>query len=87
MGHMGHSVQLHLEWHGDLLLHLLRRVAGPLRNHLCIGVRDIGIGLDGQVMEGNSTPNEQRFRRAKSISDRIISLALTPSSKIRVRWR
>lgn len=27
MGHMGHSVQLHLEWHGDLLLHLLRRVA------------------------------------------------------------
>ena len=45
---------------GDLLLHLFGRAAGPLRDHCDVVVGDVGIRLDGQIVEGNAAPDREQ---------------------------
>ena len=45
---------------GDLLLDLFGGAAGPLRDDLDVVVGDVGIGLDGQVVERDDAPDEQQ---------------------------
>src|SRR5579859_5742965 len=56
------SIHLDLDWNGDLLLNFFSRATGPLRDYLHPGIRDIGIGFDGQAMERNDSPYEQNKR-------------------------
>jgi hypothetical protein len=46
------AVELALERDGHLLLDLLRRQAGRLRDHLRGGVGDVGIGVDRELAPG-----------------------------------
>ncbi len=45
---------------GDLLLDLLRGDAGPLSDDIDVVVGNVGICLDGQPMEGDDAPGEQK---------------------------
>src|ERR1700733_15316745 len=49
--HVRHSRHLDLDWNRDLLLHLFRRAAGPLRNDRHVVVGDIGVSFHWQVVE------------------------------------
>jgi hypothetical protein len=43
IGHVRHSAHLHLDWKGDLLLHLFRGTPRPLGNDRYVVVGDVGI--------------------------------------------
>ena len=45
-----------------LLLHFFRRPPGPLGDDRDVVIGDVGIGLDGQVVERNSAPDRQQNR-------------------------
>ncbi len=51
ISHVRHSGHFDLDRNRDLLFHLFRGTAGPLRNNCDVVVGDIGIGLHRQVME------------------------------------
>ena len=53
------SIDLNLDRDGDLLLDLFGGSAGPLRDDLNPGVRDVGIGFDGQIVEGDHAPYKE----------------------------
>ena len=59
---MSDTVQDHFERNRNLLLDFLCRMARPLGNDLRIGVGDVGVGLDGQIVEGNDAPDEEHER-------------------------
>ena len=50
--HIGNAVERALDRDGDLLLHLLGRLAGHSGDHDDLGIRDIGVGFDLQLPEG-----------------------------------
>ena len=64
MREMRNSIHLDFDRNRDLLLHLLGGPAGPLRDDGCVVVRDIGIGLDGQVMKRDRLPSRAPGSRA-----------------------
>ena len=66
MREMGDAVQFDFEGDGDLLLDFFGGVSGPLGDDLGVGVGDVGIGLDGQSMEGKDAPDEEHERRAQN---------------------
>ncbi len=53
-------VHLDFDGDGDLLLHFLGGTAGPLRDDVDVIVGDVGIGFDGQVLEGDRAPDGQQ---------------------------
>ena len=57
------AVQFDLDRDGDLALHFLGRVAGPLRDQLDVRRREIRIRVDGQILEGPGAPGHQGQRR------------------------
>ena len=57
---MRHSGHLNLDRNRDLLFHLLRGAARPLRNDRHVVVGDIGIGFDRQVVERDRSPAGQQ---------------------------
>src|SRR5262249_40359190 len=59
------SIHLDLDRNGDLLLDLLRRPPGPLRDHLHPGVGHIRISLDRQLLEGDDSPNKEQDGEAQ----------------------
>src|SRR5271168_1624502 len=59
----GNAVHRSLERNGDLLLDLLSGDAGPLRDDLDIVIRDVGIGLNRQIVEGDDSPGKQHDRQ------------------------
>src|SRR5580698_926407 len=59
MHHMRDAVHHDFQWDGDLLFDLFRRNPRPLRDDLDVVVGHVGIGLDGQVPEGNDAPGEK----------------------------
>ena len=59
MGHVRDAVQFHFQRNGDLLLHFFGRMPGPLGDDLRVGVGDIGIGFDGQIVKRNDAPDER----------------------------
>src|SRR5215469_8286788 len=62
---MRNAVHLDFGRNGDLLLYLLSRASRPLGNHLYPGIRDIRVRLDGQTMERNHAPDEEKKRNAQ----------------------
>src|ERR1035441_2866471 len=60
MGKVSDTIQLCLDWNRDLLFHLFRRASRPLRDDPNILVGHIGIGFDGQIVEGDDSPDEQQ---------------------------
>ena len=63
MGHVGDARHLYFEGNGDLLLDLFGGAAGPLGDDLDVVVGDVGIGFDGEIVEGDCAPAEQEQRR------------------------
>src|SRR5579872_6988776 len=63
---MGDAVEFDLQRDGDLLLHFLGGMAGPLGDDLGVGVGDVWVGLDGQIVEGDDAPNEKHQRSAEN---------------------
>ncbi len=57
---VGDAIHGDFERNRDLLFHLLRGPARPLRNHLNVVIGYVGICLDGQVVKGDSTPDEKQ---------------------------
>src|SRR5262249_42458655 len=43
---------------GDLLLDLLGGAAGPLRDDVDVGVGDIGVGFDGELVKRDRAPDQ-----------------------------
>src|SRR5580700_459789 len=62
MRYMRHAIHHDLKRYRDLLLHLFGGDSRPLRNDFHVVVRHVGIGFDGQLMEGNPAPDEQQER-------------------------
>src|ERR1700719_3963589 len=62
---MRDAVQLYFEWNRDLLFDFLGRVPGPLRDDLRVGIGDIGVGLDRQIMKRNNAPDETDVGQAQ----------------------
>ena len=60
--HLRNAGHLDLGGHGDLLFDILRRVARPLGDDVDVVVGDVGIGLDGEVVERDSASDEQHDR-------------------------
>src|SRR5579862_7900252 len=56
------SVHLNLDGNGDLLLDFFGGASGPLRDDLHPGVGHVGIGFDGQIVEGDHTPDKEEQR-------------------------
>lgn len=80
---MGNAVRLHLDRHSHLLLDLFCRVAGPLRDDLDPGIRDVWICFDGKCVERQTPPDEQKDsqgqdehslleRKINDVSDHLI---------------
>ena len=63
MGHVRNAGHLDFDRHGDLLLDLFGGAAGPLRDDLDVVVGDVGVGLDGKVVEGDDSPAEEHDRK------------------------
>src|SRR5262249_2229082 len=61
-----YPVHLDLNRDRDLLLHLLRRPPGPLRDDLHPNVGYVGVGLDREPLKGNDPPDEHRESRAEN---------------------
>ncbi len=59
MNKVGNTVHAIFERNGYLLFNLFGGDAGPLRDDFDVVVGDIGIGFHGELMERNSSPNEQ----------------------------
>src|SRR3974390_1161948 len=59
VGDVGNTIHNGFEGDGHLLLDLLGGDARPLRDDLDIVVGNIGIGFDGKLVEGESTPKNQ----------------------------
>ena len=59
---MRHPIQFHLKRYGDLLLDFLGGVSRPLGDGLGVGIGDVGIGFDGQIVKGNDAPEKQHQR-------------------------
>src|ERR1700727_2450307 len=57
---MRHAGHLNLDGDRDLLFHLLRRAARPLRNDRDVVVGDVWIGFDRQVVERDGPPASQQ---------------------------
>ena len=51
MRQMRHAVHLNFDGNRDLLFHLFRRSARPLRNDLDVIIRHVGIGFDEKAMK------------------------------------
>ena len=62
MGHVRDAGHADLERDGDLLLDLFGGAAGPLGDDRDVVVGDVGVGLDGQVVEGDGAPAEEQQR-------------------------
>ena len=62
---MRHTVELDFEWNRDLLLDFFGGVARPLRDDLRVGVGNVGIGFDRQIVKGNDAPDEEHERPAQ----------------------
>src|SRR5580692_1284640 len=65
MRHMRDAVQLYFERNRDLLLDLLRRMSRPLRDDLGVGVGDVGVSFDWQIMKRNNAPDKQDESQAQ----------------------
>src|SRR5271167_322587 len=65
MRHMGDAVQLYFEWNCDLLFDFFRRVSGPLRDDLGVGIGDVRVGLDRQIVKRNNARDKQDERQAQ----------------------
>src|SRR6185369_2550233 len=65
MGHVSNAVQLNFQRHRDLLLHFLGGVARPLGDDLRVGIRDIGVGLNRQIVERENAPDKENNRDAQ----------------------
>ena len=65
MRHVGDARHLDLDGDGDLLLDFFGGAAGPLGDDLDVVVGDVGIGFDGQVVEGDGAPGEEDDGRAE----------------------
>ena len=81
MHHVRDAVHDDFEWNRDLLFNLLRRNSRPLRNHLNVVVRHVGVGLNRKITESDDAPGKSisanastsnRLLRAKSTTLRII---------------
>src|SRR4029077_3118474 len=65
MCHMGYPVQLYFEGDRDLLLDFFRRVTWPLADDLGIGVGDVGISLNREIVERDNAPDKQHQRQTE----------------------
>ncbi len=65
MGHVRNAGHLDLERNGDLLLDLLGRPPGPLRDDLNVIVGDVWVSLYGQIVERDNAPREKHDRETK----------------------
>ena len=59
---VGNAGHLDFDGDGDLLLNLFGGAARPLRDDLDVVVGDVGIGLDGQAVEGDDAPGKEQNR-------------------------
>ncbi len=62
MGHVGDARHADLEGDGDLLLDVFGGAAGPLGDDVDVVVGYVGIGFDGEVVEGDDSPSKQEDR-------------------------
>src|SRR6476660_891802 len=72
---MRNSVERHFNRDGHLLLDFLRSTAWPLRNYLNVIVSNVGIRLNGQILERNNAPAEQQnsnCKHEKPVAERIV---------------
>ena len=60
MRHVRDAGHADFERDGDLLLDVFSRAPGPLRDDGDIVVGDVGVSLDGEVVERDSTPHEEQ---------------------------
>ena len=58
MGEMRDAVQFYFQRNRDLLFDFFGSVAGPLSDDLRVGVGDVGLGFDGELMQRNYAPHE-----------------------------
>ncbi len=65
MGQVRDTGHLNLDRNRNLALDLFGAPAWPLRNDLHVVVRNVGIGLDGQIAEGNDSPGRHYHDTAK----------------------
>src|SRR6202790_113612 len=98
MSQVGNTIQLDLKRDGDLLFHLFCGVTGPLGNDLDVGVGDVWIGFNGQIVERNDAPNEQDDsethhqdpivqRQVNQVTDHLLCVASgSKSSGVASRW-
>ena len=57
--HVGDAGEADLERDGDLLLDLFGGAAGPLGDDGDVVVGDVGVGLHGEVVEGDAAPDKE----------------------------
>ena len=60
---MSHAVQFYFERNRDLLFDFFGGVAGPLRDDLRVGVGNVGVGFDRQIVKRNDAPDEKHSAR------------------------
>ena len=61
MNDAGNSVHYGFERNRNLLFDLLSRNSRPLSDDLNVIVGDIGVGLDGEIVERDDAPGEQQY--------------------------
>ena len=65
MNDAGDSVHYSFERNRNLLFHLLSRNSRPLGDDLNVIVGDIGVGLDGEIVERDDAPCKKDERKTK----------------------
>ena len=62
---MRNPIEFYFERNCNLLLDFFGSVARPLSDDLRIGIGDVRIGFDGQVMERDNAPDKKHERSAE----------------------
>jgi len=63
VGHVGDARHAVFEGNGHLLFDVFGGTAGPLGDDVDVVIGDVGIGFDGEIVEGDCAPTEQQHRR------------------------
>src|SRR5689334_18041630 len=66
MRHVRYAIQLDFERDCYLLFHFLCRVSRPLGDDLRVGVGNVWVGFNGQIVEGNDSPDKKHHRHTQN---------------------
>ena len=71
----------------DLLLDLFGRAARPLRDHLDVVVRDVGIGFHRQIVERDGAPDEQQHGGCQDDQEAVVEGEINQCPNHLDKWR